>query len=300
MRTLTLYRIDFAIIVALVGMIALLWSRWTIPLAWLKALELGMLGVLACRLAFAQYRLMLVYSLHDDPMLAQLTMKNIVLLTAILILTYALYVPKSWRRAALVVGPLALLPFATLLVLYLRYPDAMMWLGHGWRRNPSTPRYLLLVFDALILLMLAVGSTFGARTMSRLRREVAEARKLGQYCLRQRIGSGGMGEVYLAEHRLLKRPCAVKLVRPGDTTDPHALERFEREVRLTARLSHPNTVEIYDYGRAEDGTYYYVMEYLQGLSLADLVERHGPVSPARAVYLLRQVCGRSARRTRPA
>jgi serine/threonine-protein kinase len=83
----------------------------------------------------------------------------------------------------------------------------------------------------------------------------------------------------------------VKLIRTEGTTDPRALERFEREVRLTATLSHPNTVEIYDYGRAEDGTYYYVMEYLPGLSLAELVERYGPLPPSRAVYLLRQVCG---------
>jgi serine/threonine-protein kinase len=99
-----------------------------------------------------------------------------------------------------------------------------------------------------------------------------------------------MGEVYLAEHRLLKRPCAIKLIRQGDEADPRTLERFEREVRLTASLSHPNTVEVYDYGRADDGTYYYAMEYLQGLSLAELVERHGPLPPSRAVYLLRQVC----------
>jgi serine/threonine-protein kinase len=288
---LMIYRVDAVVIAALVGGIALLWSRWPVPLAWLKALELGMLALLASRNAVVQYRLMLGYSLQDDPMMAQLTMKNFVLLTAILILTYGLYVPKSWRRAALAVGPLALLPFAILLVLYLRYPEAMAWLVQGSRKNPDTPRIILLIFDALILLMLAVGATFGARTISRLRRQVAEARQLGQYRLRRRIGAGGMGEVYLAEHQLLKRPCAVKLIRQGDATDPHALERFEREVRLTARLSHPNTVEIYDYGRAEDGTYYYVMEYLQGLSLAELVERHGPLPPARAVHLLRQVCG---------
>jgi eukaryotic-like serine/threonine-protein kinase len=287
----TLYRFDVAIIIALSGLIALLWSRWPISLSWLKALELLMLGVLACRLSFVQYRLILVYSLRDDPMMAQLTMKNVVLLTSILILTYGLYVPKSWRRTALVVGPLALLPFATLLVLYLQYPEVVVWLGQGSRRNPDTPRVLLLVFDALILLMLAVGSTFGARALSRLRRQVVEARKLGQYRLQRRIGSGGMGEVYLAEHQLLKRPCAVKLIRPCAATDPRALARFEREVRLTATLSHPNTVDVYDYGRAEDGTYYYVMEYLRGLSLAELVERHGPLPPERAVYLLRQVCG---------
>ena len=113
----------------LVGIIALLWSRWPVPLAWLKALELGMIGMLAGRIAFVQYRLMLVYSLRDDPMLAQLTMKNVVLLTSILILTYGLYVPKSWRRAALVVGPLALLPFATLLVLPCGTPRR--WSGWG-------------------------------------------------------------------------------------------------------------------------------------------------------------------------
>ena len=248
-----------------------------------------MIGVLAIRNAVVQYRLMHLYSLHHDPMMAQLTMKNFVLLTSILILTYGLYVPKTWRRSALVVGPLALLPFATLLALSVRDPAAMEWLWAGWRRS-TTPRIHLFGFDAMILLMLAVGATFGARAISRLRRQVAEARQLGQYRLRHRIGAGGMGEVYLAEHQLLKRPCAVKLIRPGDGAEPRTLERFEREVRLTAMLSHPNTVEVYDYGRAEDGTYYYVMEYLLGLSLAELVDRHGPLPPSRAVYLLRQVC----------
>ncbi len=287
---LTLYQVDVLLISSLVGIIALLWSQWPIPLAWLKALELGMIGMMASRLALVQYRMMLLYSRRDDRMMAQLTMKNVVLLTAILILTYGLYVPKSWRRAAVVVGPLALLPFAILMALDLRYPRAMSWLWEGWIRS-DTPRIRLFGFDAMILLMLAVGSTFGARTMSRLRRQVAEARQIGQYRLRRRLGAGGMGEVFLAEHQLLKRPCAVKLIRPHDATDPRALERFEREVRLTATLSHPNTVEIYDYGRAEDGSYYYVMEYLPGLSLAELVERYGPLPPARVVYLLRQVCG---------
>jgi serine/threonine-protein kinase len=97
--------------------------------------------------------------------------------------------------------------------------------------------------------------------------------------------------VYLAEHELLKRPCALKLIRPGAVAAHGALERFEREVRLTATLSHPNTVEVYDYGCAEDGTYYYVMEYLPGLNLAELVKRHGALEPERVVYLLRQVCG---------
>ena len=80
----------------------------------------------------------------------------------------------------------------------------------------------------------------------------------------EKLGVGGMGEVYLAEHQLLKRPCALKLIRPEAGADPIALARFEREVQAAARLSHPNTIEIYDYGHTDDGTFYYVMEYLAG------------------------------------
>jgi serine/threonine-protein kinase len=288
---LTLIRYDMMIMMVLAGIVALLSSPWRIPLDWLKNLELGLVGLLAWRLSFGQYRLMLLYSLHDDPMMAPLVMNNVVLLTAILILTAGLYVPKSWQRAAMVVGPLALVPFATLLFLAVRHPEATMWLTQGLKRNPNSPRVLLLVFDTLILLMLAAGSTFGARAMSRLRREAAEARQLGQYRLQERLGAGGMGEVYLAEHQLLKRPCAVKLIRSRRATDPLTLAQFEREVRLTATLSHPNTVEVYDYGRTGNGSYYYAMEYLRGLSLAELVKLHGPLPPGRVVYLLRQVCG---------
>jgi eukaryotic-like serine/threonine-protein kinase len=285
----TIARLDGAIILALVGLIALLRSRGPISLTSLQALELGMVGLLAGRVTFVEYRLMLRFSQLGDMMTAPMVLKNAVLLTAVLILTYGLYAPNTWRRAALVAGPLALLPFATLWVLALQHPAAMAWLWEGWL-DSRTPRALLFGFDALILAILAIGSAYGARTIFRLRREVVEARQFGQYRLKRQIGAGGMSEVYLAEHQLLKRPCAVKLVRPG-VTDPRALQRFEREVRLTARLSHPNTVEIYDYGRTEDGTYYCVMEYLKGLSLAELVNRRGPLPPGRVVFLLRQVCG---------
>src|SRR6202030_1357936 len=118
------------------------------------ALELGMIGMLASRVAFVEYRLILGFSLRDDPMMAQQTMKNVVLVTTILILTYGLYVPKSWRRAALVVGPLALLPFATLLALFLRHREAMEWLGKGWNWS-HTARLALFSFDAMLLLIVA-------------------------------------------------------------------------------------------------------------------------------------------------
>ncbi len=281
--------LDACVIAVLAGNAGLLWSRLRVSLGWLRAIELGMVAMLGLRLVIVEYRLVLLFSLRDDPMMAQFIVKNVVLLTAILIPSYGLYVPKNWRTAALVVGPLALLPFVTLSALYFRHPDAMGWLVRGWAGSDA-PRFLWFSFDALTLLILAVASTFGARAISLLRRQISEARDLGQYRLRRRIGAGGMGEVYLAEHQLLKRPCALKLLRPESVGDPRSLARFEREVRLTAALSHPNTVEIYDYGRTDKGTYYYVMEYLPGLSLAELVERHGAMAPGRVVFLLRQVC----------
>src|SRR5262249_50371061 len=186
-----LHYLDATVIAALGGVIALLSSRWPISLARLRALELGMVGLIASRVTIVQYRLILTFSLREDPMMAQLIMKNIVLLPAILILTYGLHVPKTWRRAALVAGPLALLPFATLSVLYLRRPETMGWLGRGWGKGAAPP-ILLFSFDVMILLILAVGAAFGAWAMSRLRRQVAEARHLGQYCLRQQIGAGAM------------------------------------------------------------------------------------------------------------
>jgi serine/threonine protein kinase len=99
-----------------------------------------------------------------------------------------------------------------------------------------------------------------------------------------------MGEVYEAEHVLLRRRCAIKLIRPDQTHDPAVLQRFEREVQAMATLTHPNTVEVFDYGRSSDGTFYYVMEYLAGLNLETLVQRFGPLPPERVIYFLRQVC----------
>src|SRR4030095_6706334 len=105
------------------------------------------------------------FSLRADPMRVQLVMKNRVVITAILILSYGIYAPKSWRRAALVVGPLALLPFATLLVLYLRHPGPMAWLGRMGAQHGTTP-LALFGFDAMILLILAAGSACGAHTIA--------------------------------------------------------------------------------------------------------------------------------------
>lgn len=114
--------------------------------------------------------------------------------------------------------------------------------------------------------------------------------RLGPYLLKARIGSGGMGDVFLAEHQLMKRRCAVKLIHSDRARDQEMRDCFEREAKATAQLTHWNTVEVYDYGTSDDGRFYYVMEYLDGVNLAEFVEQFGPMSPCRVAYILKQLC----------
>jgi len=136
----------------------------------------------------------------------------------------------------------------------------------------------------------------GARVIYGLGADVSRARRMGSYQLTERLGAGGMGEVWRAEHRMLARPAAIKLIRasgaesePGRTPESQA-HRFEREVQATAQLRSPHTVEVYDYGVTVDRTFYYVMELLDGISLEQLVQQFGPIPPERTVHILRQIC----------
>lgn len=121
--------------------------------------------------------------------------------------------------------------------------------------------------------------------------------RFGKYELVERLGAGGMGEVWSARHQMLKRRAAVKLIRPdalgtdvGVAAAVSILKRFEREAQATSGLRSPHTIELYDFGLSDDGTFYYAMELLEGLSLHDLVSTHGPVSPARTAFILGQAC----------
>jgi serine/threonine-protein kinase len=146
-----------------------------------------------------------------------------------------------------------------------------------------------IAFDGLTFIggAFVVATAVTSRVIYGLRAEVRDAMRLGQYELGRKLGEGGMGVVYQATHMMLRRPTAVKVL-PIDKAGERTVARFEREVQQTSRLEHPNSVYIYDYGRTPDGQFYYAMEYLDGVTLEQLVDIDGPLSAARAAMILRQ------------
>jgi len=264
----------FQVVVTVVlGLLSVfLCCRRAISMRWLRLSELLIFGLPAALFLFAEYSMAIGSSergYFDFPGGFWL----------VLIYTYALFIPNTPRRAAVVISLMAAAPLAHFLLMFWTIPQvgAVIETDH-------------LTGIPLMFVLAALGSIYGAGAIGFLRREVYEARQLGQYQLKRRIGAGGMGEVYFAEHQLLKRPCVIKLIRPEQAGDERVLARFQREVRATAKLSHWNNIDVFDYGRASCGTFYYVMEYLPGMSLGELVDRYGPMPPERVIYLLRQVC----------
>ena len=150
--------------------------------------------------------------------------------------------------------------------------------------------WVLMSLLALSAIGIFLAMLFMAHQQRSMQKVTMAAMQLGQYALEEKLGAGGMGTVYKARHALLRRPTAVKLLNLEQMSEA-AVARFEREVQLTSSLNHPNTVQIFDYGRTPDGIFYYVMEYLDGMNLDDLVRRFGPLPEARLVYLLKQACG---------
>jgi len=191
------------------------------------------------------------------------------------VLTRAVLIPGSARRACAI----AVLSYLPLLLVSATLPEPA--------RPAESPNSFL--GFAITCLLGAALATVTAEVIHRLDFEVRKARRLGQYQLEEQLGAGAMGEVYRASHVMLRRPTAVKVLRPELAGDKN-LARFEREVQSTSQLTHPNTVAIYDYGRTPSGTLYYAMEYLDGMTLQTLVERHGPLSPGRVIHVLKQVC----------
>lgn len=146
--------------------------------------------------------------------------------------------------------------------------------------------FLLLILASMVILLFSYKQVIWRRRLSEAE---LKALQLGQYRILEKIGEGGMGVVYKAHHSLLRRETALKLLLP-DKADPAAVERFEQEVQLTCRLTHPNTIQVYDYGHTPDGIFYYAMEYLDGLNLQQLVHHYGSQPEGRVLHFLRQIC----------
>ncbi len=267
-------------LIVLSACLARLRSRYVFSLFQLRLVEIVVFGFVAAQVSLMFSTRVAGYAAEHD--VTSLIAVKYVFWSAwcVLILIYGIFMPNTWKRGAAVMVPFAFMPFLILAVQSWWSPDVARLLAEE-KSLSSIP----------LPLVAALVSVYGTHVINSARREAFKARQFGQYRLLEKLGSGGMGEVYKAEHVLLKRPCAMKLIKPESEADVTALSRFEKEVKATAKLTHWNTIEIYDYGHTEDGTFYYVMELLPGMSLEDLVEQHGPLSAARVVYLLQQVCG---------
>jgi serine/threonine-protein kinase len=197
---------------------------------------------------------------------------------AVWVVVFTIVVPTSPRRA--LVAALASVSSVPVVIGLLIASDATSL------RIAPVPFFFGLVFPYLLVVGMAY---VAARVVYHLGTEVSRARELGSYRLEEKLGEGGMGEVWRARHRILARPAAIKLIRRAGVS-AEAVRRFEREAQVIAGLRSPHTVDLFDFGVATDGAFYYAMELLDGLDADSLVRRFGPIAPERVVYLLRQVC----------
>ncbi|HZA99271.1 MAG TPA: serine/threonine-protein kinase [Gemmatimonadales bacterium] len=201
---------------------------------------------------------------------------------AVIILLFAPIIPsRPWKTGVAAILAASMDPLA-----------ALFWQSRGVD-VPSLPAVLILAVPNYLCAILA---PVISHIINRLGREVRKAREMGSYVLGGLIAKGGMGEVWEATHRFLARPAAVKLIKPevlSAVTKVQAdvlLQRFRREARAAANLRSPHTIQLYDFGVSDDGTFYYVMELLNGMDLQTLVEEYGPLPPARAIHILQQAC----------
>ncbi len=276
----TLWWLRAAILLGLTGCVVALYRSVSFSLRALRGFELVIFAAVILQLLFMLVVRLAAFAAEQDAVSVVATEKLFLGAWCLLIFVYGVFLPNTWKRGAMVMVPMAIVPYVTLAIQREWSPVLADMLDADRSGNPIP-----------LPLVAALVATYGTHIINCVRREAFNAKQFGQYRLLDRLGGGGMGVVYRAEHILLKRPCAVKLIKPRSQADLTAVERFEKEVKTTARLTHWNTIEIYDYGHTDDGTFYYVMELLPGMSVEDLIGRYGPLPPGRVVHLLRQVCG---------
>jgi len=268
----------------------LLVSRRPLRLRQLRACEFCILWLVALWFATDRYHFTLEWAVRRDVAQVMFAIDFSVLAYLFLSTTYGIFVPNTWRRALKMVGAMVSMPVVVLLAVRVFHPEefAFIW-AEVLAINHVTSLALMLLIGLLVPI-------WGVHLIHSLRRAAFEAKQLGQYTLTERIGAGGMGEVWKAKHRLLVRPAAIKLIKPEMVSDVNParsrafIQSFEREAQSTASLRSTHTVELYDFGITEDASFFYVMELLNGLDLETLVEHFGAVPATRAVYLLLQAC----------
>jgi serine/threonine-protein kinase len=186
-----------------------------------------------------------------------------------------------WRRGIVAVGTMVLLYPLTYLILAAVSPYIAAQFANASDLSSFALNFVFIAAAGAVVVA-------GGHTLWSLRLQVYQSRSFGRYRLKRRIGAGGMGEVWLAHHDALKRDVAVKVLRAESAADEKAIARFEREVRATSELKHPNTVRVFDYGVTHDGLFYYAMELLGGSDLHDVISRKGPMHPVRAARIMAQ------------
>lgn len=201
----------------------------------------------------------------------------------------AIFVPSKARHTAWL-GFAIGVPLVIAVYLNFLRVDLDVWNSHGFFRRIEDPSSLARAQAIQITFVWGLTTLLAAwasRVIYGLRKDVRDAMQLGQYTVEEKLGEGGMGTVYRAQHGMLKRPTAVKLLSP-QWNAPQYFDQFRREVQMTAKLRHPNTVTIYDYGRTADGTFYYAMELLDGVTLEEVVKGDGELPESRAIHVLRE------------
>jgi eukaryotic-like serine/threonine-protein kinase len=259
--------------VAVLGALALVWRYLRGPRrtrARLSQLDAAFTVLLPA----ANAPMMLVVDVDDPHLVPEVW--NASFATFVFLVARSAIVPSSALRTAALHG-LAVVPNAVVVhLIYARYPQIAAF-------NPSEANV-----HAWLIVFVAASAGI-SHTISGLRRRIGDGVQVGAYRLGRMLGHGGMGTVYEATHTLLGRKAAIKLLLP-EKAGEGSIARFEREARITTRLVHANIVAVYDYGRTADGVFYYAMELVDGTDLERLVAREGPLAPARAVAILRQVC----------
>jgi hypothetical protein len=277
------------------GAAAHIWPAWPIP-----GVPVAAVGV-AISLAMA----VLAHRMHRRPRVILDLGLGFEVATALLIAFLNQWTPYpptgdiSWVAAIVLAYPAIApnTPGKTLVAAFLAASMDPLWYGVAVARGVVVDATVAdFVVRAWPTFLCAAAAVLPVQVIRGLGHQVRRARELGSYKLGARIGTGGMGEVYHAEHRLLARPAAIKVIRPElltAVTTGHAamhVQRFRREAEAAALLRSPHTIQLYDFGFSDDGGFYYVMELLDGLSFDDLVTRDGPVAPERAVYFMLQAC----------